>query len=112
MQQARVPGLRREAGEAGGDLGVEDVREGRAPGAAQDRDVLAARVQDHLDRGVGEHLRQRSGIAEILLQRVEHDDLLADADLHEAEQRAIAALGHELRVDPEPPLLAGACGET
>ena len=84
----------------------------RAPGAAEDRDVLAAGVQDHLDRGVGEHLRQRSGIAEILLQRVEHDDLLADADLHEAEQRAIAALGHELRVDPEPPLLAGACGET
>ena len=36
---------------------------------------------------------------------------VADADLHEAEQRPVAALGHELGVDAEPPLLAGAGGE-
>ena len=42
----RRPGCRRV-----GDLGAET--------AAQERDVLAPGVHDHLDRGVGEHLRER-----------------------------------------------------
>ena len=109
MQQPGVAGLRREAREAGGDLGVEHVRDVGAPLAAQDRDVLAAGVQHDLDRGVGEHRRERRGVE--ALERVEHDDLAADAELHEAQQRPVAALGHELRVDPEAPLALRALGE-
>ena len=102
MEQPGVAGLGGEAGEARGDLGVEHVRDVGLPLAAQDRDVLAAGVQHDLDRGVGEHGGERRGVE--ALERVEHDDLAPDADLHEAQQRPVAALGHELGVDPEPAL--------
>ena len=111
MEQPGVAGLGGEAGEAGRHLRVEDVGERGPPGAAEDRHVLAARVQHDLDRRVGKHRRQRRGIAEVVLDRVEQHDLVADRDLHEAEQRPVAALGKELRVDAEPALLAGACGD-
>ena len=69
------------------------------PGAAQDRDVLAPGVHDDLDRRVGQHRGKRRRDRRARLERVEHDDLVADADLHEAEQRPVAALRHELGVD-------------
>ena len=59
-------------------------------------------MQHDLDRGIGEHVGERRGVE--ALERVEHDDLAADAELHEAQQRPVAALGHELGVDPEPAL--------
>ena len=99
VEQAEVPGLRGEAGEARRDLRVEDVGDVRRPLAAQDRDVLAAGVQHDLDRRVGEHAGQRREVEPGAGQRVQDRDLLADDDLHEAQQRAVAALGHELRVD-------------
>ena len=108
------PGVARLGGEAGEprrDLGVEDVGERGAPRAPEDRHVLAAGVEHDLHRRVGEHGGQRGGIAEIVLDRVEQHDLVPDRDLHEAEQRAVAALGQELRVDAEPARLAGARGD-
>ena len=59
-------------------------------------------MDDDLDRRVGEHGRQRSGLEPG--QRVEHPHVLVDDDLHEAEQRPVPPLGHELRVEPEPSL--------
>ena len=55
-EQVAVAGLRAAAGEPGRDLRVEDVGELGLPGAAQDRHVLAAGVQDDLDRRVGQQL--------------------------------------------------------
>ena len=66
-------------------------------------------MQHDLDAGVGEHLGERRRVE--ALERVEHRDLAADADLHEAQQRPVAPLGHELRVDPEAPLAGGALGQ-
>ncbi len=101
VQQPVVAGLRGGAGESGGDLRVEDIGEVDRPLAAQDRHVLAAGVHDDLDRGIGEHGGERRGIEPF--QRVEHVDLLAGRDLHEAEQRPVPPLGHELGVETEPP---------
>ena len=61
------------AGEAGGDLGVEDVADLGAEAPAQQRDVLAAGVHDELDRGVGEQLGERRSV-ELLAQRVDQLD--------------------------------------
>ena len=109
VQQPGVAGLGAEAGEAGRDLRVEHVRERRVPRAAQDRDVLAAGVQHDLDRRVGEHGGERRRITDAALERIEHDHLARRGDLHEAEQRPVAALRHELRVDAQPPFLPRAC---
>jgi hypothetical protein len=80
-----------------------------SPHPPQQRHVLARRVQHDLDRGVGEHLRERGGRGrEPRLERVEQRDphparsvRVVRDDLHEAQQRAVAALGHELGVDPQ-----------
>ena len=102
VQQPGVAGLGREAREAGGDLGVEHVGHVGPPLAAEDRHVLPAGVEHDLHALVGEHLGQRRGIE--ARQRVEHDDLAADDDLHEAQQRLVAAFRHELGIDPEAAL--------
>ena len=108
-EQRVVRGLRAEPGEARRDLRVEHVAHlgGEAP--AHERDVLAPGVDDHLDRGVGEDRRQRRAV-EVLLERVDQLDPLGiggirvgDRQLDQAEQRAVAALAHELRVEREPP---------
>ena len=109
VQQPGVAGLGGEAGEARGDLGVEHVGDVGPPLAAQDRHVLAAGVEHDLHGGVGEHGGQRRRVE--ALHRVEHHDLAADRELHEAQQRPVAALGHELRVDPEAPFPLRALGQ-
>ena len=58
-EQVAVAGLRARAGEAGRELGVEDVGDLGPPRAPQDRDVLAAGVQHDLDRRIGEQLSER-----------------------------------------------------
>ena len=62
-------------------------------------------MDDDLDLGVGEQLRERLQLG-LLVQRVEHDDvealLVGDDDLDQAQQRAVAALADELGVDSEP----------
>ena len=40
------------------------------------------------------------------LERIEHRHLVAHRHLDQAEQRPVAALGHELGVDRQPPLRA------
>jgi hypothetical protein len=67
--------------------------------------MLAAGVQHGLDLGVAPDLGERLEV-EALAERVEQLDVLAaalerDHDLDEAEQRAVAALRNELRVDSE-----------
>ena len=111
VQQPEVAGLGREAGEPGGDLGVEHARDVGAPLPAQQRHVLAAGVQDHLDRGSASTSASGAGSKPAPSERVQQRDLVADDDLHEAQQRPVAALGHELGVDAEPPFGSGALGE-
>ena len=110
VEQAVVAGLRGEAREARGDLGVEDVGEGGLPLAPQDRHVLAPGVQDDLDRRIGEHLGERRRV-KAPDERIEHLHVLSDHDLHEAEQRAVAALRHELGVQAETAVLVRGVGE-
>ena len=117
MQQRLVAELGAQPGEAGGELGVEEVRDARPADAAQQRDVLAAGVHDDLDLRVGEHLGERREV-ERVVERVEHLDAHVaagarrlDGDLDEAQQRLVAALAHELRVDAEAPGRAGELGE-
>ena len=75
-EQVSVAGLGTRADEPGRDLGVEEIVDLRAPGAAEDRDVLAARVEHDLDRGVREQLGERRHVD--ILQRVDqHDSWLA-----------------------------------
>ena len=106
-EQVAVARLGAGSGEAGRDLGVEDVVDLGLPRPAQDRDVLATGVQHDLELGVAEQLRQRRDVD--VGQRVDQQDdrvtrLLrgVDRDLDEAQQGAVAPFGHELRVDPEP----------
>ena len=106
--QVAVAGLGALACEPGGDLRVEDVRDLGSPGAAQDRDVLAPRVQHDLDLRFGEQLGERADV-ELEVERVDQDRPDAarrfgvfDRDLGQAQQRPIAPLRHELGVDPEP----------
>ena len=92
----------------GGELGVEDVGDLGPPGAAQDRHVLAAGVEHDLDRWVGEQLRDR-GHVDARSERVDQVDtrlalgarVIVDGDLHQTQQRAVAAFGHEFGVDAE-----------
>ena len=100
VQEPAVARLGGEAGEPGGDLGVEDARELDAPLAAQDRDILAAGVDHDLHLGVGEHGGERLRVE--ARQRVQHPHLIADRHLDEAQQRPVPALGQELGVEPEP----------
>ena len=76
------------------------------PLAAQDRDVLAAGVQHDLDRGVGEHLGQRRGVERRRSSGSSTATSSPTDDLDQAQQRPVAALRHELGVDPEPALRA------
>ena len=61
-------------------------------------------MDDDLDPGVGEQLRERLQVG-LLVQRVEHHDLetlvVCDHGLDHAQQRAVAALADEFGVDPE-----------
>ena len=111
-EQVAVAGLRARAREPRRELGVEDVRDLGAPRPAQDRHVLAAGVEHDLDRRVGEQLRERRHVDPV--ERVDQRDvrgvvrvLVVDRDLHQAQQRPVAALGHELGVDPDPAVRAG-----
>ena len=64
-------------------------------------------MHHHLDPWVGQHRRQRRR-GDALLERVQELDPLGHAgdlrgrELHQAQQRAVATLAHELRVEREP----------
>ena len=103
-----------EPEEAGRHLRVEDVVDLGVERAAHDRHVLAPGVQDHLDGRVGEHPGERREVR-VPLQRIEHlgphaalRARVRHRHLHEAQQGLVAAFGHELRVDCQPPSLGGA----
>ena len=83
-----------------------------APDPLEDRHVLGTRVEDDLDLGIGQDGRERPGI-EPVADRVEQlDPRLRRApagrqrDLHQAEERAVAALGDELRINRHTAVLA------
>ncbi len=76
-QQPLVAELGAHAREPGGDLRVEHVVDLAAPQPAQERNVLAAGMQDDLDRRVGEHLGQRRGVERIVGERVQQRDVAA-----------------------------------
>ncbi len=108
--------MRAQSGEARGHLRVEHVAHLRVEATADQRDVLAPGVHDDLDCGVGEHLGERRSV-ELLGQRVNDQDALVrvpgfgDRELHQAQQRAVAALAHELRVQRQAAGRAGAVGQ-
>jgi hypothetical protein len=105
-----VAELRAQPCEARGELRVEDVAHLGVPRALEQRDVLARGVQHQLDAGVGEHLGERGGIHGVVERVDDRDEELAaalDRHLHEAQQRLVAPLAHELRVDAQPARVAG-----
>ncbi len=77
--------------------------------APQDRHVLAPGVHQNLHGRVCEHAREGREV-EITLERVKHLGAhpvlgiwIRHGHLHQTQQRLIAALGDELRVDGNPP---------
>ena len=70
-------------------------------------------MHDDLDGRIGEHLPDRARA--LTVQRVEDHDLgpvvALDHELHQAQQRPIAALGDKLGVEPDASLRARALGE-
>ena len=106
-EQRLIRRLRPEPRETGRDLRVEHVSHLGAEAAAHERHVLAPGVHHDLDAGVGQHRRQGS-CREALLERIQELDPLGHAgdlrggELHEAQQGAVTALAHELRVQREP----------
>ena len=112
-----------EPEEARGQLGVEDAGDLGGPDPAQDRDVLAARVHHDLDRRIGQHQGQRSGIGRVVSERVDHLGphavgrvRVGNCHLGKAQERLVAAFRHELRVDRDPavggrPLCQRGCHE-
>ncbi len=71
-------------GEARRDLRVEHVAHLGPQPPAHERDVLAARVHDHLDIGIGEHVRQRRAV-QILGERVDELDPFAGCSVGDRE---------------------------
>ena len=77
--------------------------------AAQQRDVLAPGVHDDLHRRVGQHARparrrrspRRAGRARDA--PAARRRRVGDGELDQAQQRAVAALAHELGVERQPP---------
>ena len=117
VQQRLVADLRAQAREPGGELRVEDVRDLGAPDAAQQRDVLAAGVHAR-SRPRGSASTSASGEQSRLSSsgsststRLGPPVAVGDGDLDQAQQRAVAALAHELGVDRERAGLTGALGE-
>ena len=71
-------------------------------------------MEDHLDIRIGEHAGERGGVEarEGIEELRAHAALgRVDRDLHQAEERYVAALGHELRVDGDPASAAGLRGQ-
>jgi hypothetical protein len=70
-------------------------------------------VEHDLDRRVGEQLRDR-GHVDLALERIDQVDtrlalgagVIVDGDLHQAQERPVAALGHEFGIDADTPVLA------
>ena len=67
-----------------------------------------------LDLGVGQHARERGRVGRVVRERIDHLGAHAvrrvrvgHGDLGQAQQRLVAALGHELRVDRDPTLCGG-----
>ena len=111
-EQVAVAGLRAGADEPGRQLRVEQVGDLGPPGAAEDRHVLAAGVEHDLDGRIAQQLRHRRDVHPAA-QRIDQIDAWTAAvrrvvhgDLDQAQERPVAALGHELGVDPDPALLA------
>ncbi len=116
VEQRLVRGLRGHPREARRHLRVEHVLDLGAEAPAQQRDVLAPGVHHHLHRGVRQHLRQRADV-DALIERVDQLDAALDPvpargsgsldrghrQLHEAQQRAVAALAHELGIERQAP---------
>ncbi len=86
-----------EAGGHGGDLGIEQ-RMGDDPEIVEDLDVLAARVEDLLDLGVGHQIEERLQV-EPLGHRVDHGRNVGPCRLDQAQPGPIGGLSHELGVD-------------
>ena len=92
-----------------GDLGVKDGVRHRARELEENLQILARRVK-HLE-GVGlRHQRQQWLQIDALGQGVDRDRLPGARHLHDAEDRPVGALAHELGIDGDEfrPFLAGA----
>jgi hypothetical protein len=88
---------RRESGEPGGDLGVEQRCRNRVRRVPEDFHVLARRVGDLEHARVRERRRERLEGAQ--RQRIDEIGRATVADLHQTEARVERALAHELGVE-------------
>ena len=96
--QRVVADLVAEAGDHGGDLGVEQRAGHVAEAEDEDLDVLAGGVEHLHHRRVGEQVAER-GEVDVGGQGVDHRDLVVAGELHDAELRPVGALAHEFGVD-------------
>ena len=106
-----VADLLAEAGDHGGDLGVEQRARHVAEAEHENLDVLAGGVEDLHHRLVGEEVPQR-GEVDVGGLGVDHRNLLGTGELHHAELRPVGALTHELGVDGDELLRGEAVAES
>jgi hypothetical protein len=96
--QLGIADLCRKTGERGGDLGVEQGRDGADPGR-QHFEVLPRRMQ-HFDRACGgERLAQRTEVFEG--ERIDAESAARRGDLQQAEFGAIGTLAEEFGVETQ-----------
>ena len=113
-EQVAVTGLRARAANPAASWVSKMFVDLRGPRAAEDRDVLAAGVEHDLDRRVGRaapppgstSTPDSSGSISSMRGSAARRRRLVDRDLDQAQQRPVAALGHELGVDPDPSVRA------
>ena len=87
-----------EAADHRGDLGIEDRRRHLAREVDENLDVLACRVKDLEDVRIGQQREERRQV-DAFRHRIDRHRFVGPADLHEAQDRPIGPVAHELGID-------------
>ena len=98
LDERVVPDLIAEAGDHGGDLGVEDRGGDCAEHEEEDFHVLPAGVEHFYHVRPGEEGAE-GGEVDALGLRVHHRDVLLAGELHQAELGVVGTLAHEFGVE-------------
>ena len=105
LHQALVAHAATDAGECGGDLGVEQRRRHDPAGALERNQVFAGAVHDLEHARIGEQWRQRGAHAGH--QRVDQQDIhpsgsrVAHRQLHQRQLRPVGAFADEFGIDAD-----------
>jgi hypothetical protein len=102
LHQALVTDAGTDAGQRGGDLGIEQWRRHHAAMALERDQVLAGAVHHFHHRRIGQHRRERIGDARG--QRIGEQDAalrVVERDLHQRQLRPPGALAHEFCIQAD-----------